>query len=194
MSKPTLILQPGKTYVTKGGDEVTMELNSNHNGSYPFIGDNKCTYTESGCIFAWGESNDLDISHELIQDTEDENWHDSPCDICDSVTHRNGNSSDNTIENLTFVTPEENRQPKLIDVLKFKQKSNGIKRKLTLKDYSDDSVEIIFRTKFSKDEPQVTTGIRLSYDAVLMLFDSLEYMLEEQNVEQGSTLNQHNLH
>ena len=144
MTKPTLILQPGKTYVTNSGDEVTMELNYNQNGSYPFIGDNKCTYTENGCIFAWGESNDLDISHELIQDTIDE-------------------------------TPEVH----LIDVLKFKQKSNGTKRKLILKDYSDDSVEIIFKTKFSKDKPQVTTGIRLSYEAILLLYDSLEYMLEE---------------
>ena len=163
MSKPKLILQPSKTYVTNSGEVVTMELNQNQNGSYPFIGNNKHTYTENGCIFAWGESNDLDISHELQS----------------AVNHRNGNSSNNTLENLTFITPEENRLPKLIDVLKFKQKSNGTKRKLTLKDYSDESVEIIFKTKFSKDEPQVTTGIRLSYDAVLMLYNSLEYMLEE---------------
>ena len=143
-----------------------MELNYIHNGKYPFIGDNKCTYTENGYIFAWGEPNDLDISHELVQDTEDENWHDSPCDDCCNDCDECEISVDKTTVHL-------------IDVLKFKQKSNGIKRKLTLKDYSDDSVEIIFKTKFSKDEPQVTTGIRLSYEAILMLYDSLEYMLEE---------------
>lgn len=169
MSKPKLILQPGKTYVTLRGKVVTVEPSEDRDPFYKFEGSNGYMYSSAGTLF---------------EDEKDYEYSDNFCDNISNelqsvVSHLNGGFSDNTVENLIFVTPEENRQPKLIDALKFKQKSNGIKRKLTLKDYSDDSVEIIFQTKFSKDEPQVTTGIRLSYEAVLMLFDSLEYMLEE---------------
>ena len=146
MSKPTLNLQPGKTYVTNSGEHITLEEHEDIDPFYTFIGSNYMLYGDNGRIFrfdcAYGDFDySDDISHELVQDEEP--------------------------------------KVELIDVLMFKQKSNGIKRKLTLKDYSDDSVEIIFKTKFSKDEPQVTTGIRLSYEAILLLYDSLEYMLED---------------
>ena len=171
MSK--LTLQPGKTYVTNSGEHITIEEHESSNPFYTFYGSNDFYYGDNGRIFSSDceyDRADLspfarDISHELIQDT-DENWHDSPCDDCCNDCDECEISVDKTTVHL-------------IDVLKFKQKSNGIKRKLTLKDYSDDSVEIIFKTKFSKDEPQVTTGIRLSYEAILMLYDSLEYMLED---------------
>jgi len=170
MTKPTLNLQPGKTYVTNSGEHITLEVYEERDPFYTFEGSNCMYYGDNGCIYE--NANEYynpdiradDISHELIQDTEEN---------CDEY-------SADCREASSFVGEPVVH---LIDVLKFKQKSNGIKRKLTLKDYSDDSVEIIFKTKFSKDEPQVTTGIRLSYDAVLMLYNSLEYMLEcNQNV------------
>ena len=168
MTKPTLNLQPGKIYVTNSGEHITLDVHTSSNLFYTFKGSNRMYYGDNGCIFELEHEYSIkdkplcgdNISHELIQDTED-------CDECLA----------DCMEASVFKN--DTTEVHLIDVLKFKQKSNGIKRKLTLKDYSDDTVEIIFKTKFSKDEPQVTTGIRLSYEAILMLYDSLEYMLEE---------------
>ena len=156
MSKQKLNLQPGKTYVTNSGEHITLSEYNEENNYHCFVGSNLFYYGADGFIFEGEHGNPADISHELIQDEEQ---YVCTCDECCNEWDESG--------------------VELIDVLKFKQKSNGTKRKLTLKDYSDDSVEIIFKTKFSKDEPQVTTGIRLSYDAVVMLYNSLEYMLEE---------------
>jgi len=158
MSRPKLILQPGKTYVTNSGEHITLEHHKGTDDFFKFKGSNGYYYGDNGSIFeqksySRGGYSD-DISHELTEEPRD-------CPEC---------SPERTV---------------LLDILEFKQKSNGIKRKITLKDYSDDSVEIIFKTKFSEGDKAVTTGIRLSYDAAHMLYNSLEYMLEQ---------NQHEIH
>lgn len=151
MSKQKLILQPGKTYVTNSGEHITL---TSYKGVLPFY-----TYYCEDNDFYYGDNGRL-FENEFQYEEAD-------------TSHKDDISYE--LAQGTVDEPEVH----IIDVLKFKQKSNGIKRKLLLKDYSDDSVEIIFKTKFNKDEPQVTTGIRLSYEAILMLYDSLEYMLEE---------------
>lgn len=157
-TKQKLTLQPGKTYVTNSGEHITLEHHKGTDDFFKFKGSNGCYYGDNGSIF------------------EQKSY--SPVGYSDSTSHE---------------LPEEPRDcPEcyhectvLLDILEFNQKSNGIKRKLILKDYSDDTVEIIFKTKFNEGDKAVTTGIRLSYDAVLMLYNSLGYMLDQ---------NQHEIH
>jgi len=156
MSKPTLNLQPGKTYVTNSGERITLEHHKGTDDFFKFKGSNGCYYGDNGSIFEQKSYSPVgysdSIPHELTEEPRD-------CPEC---------------------SPE---RIVLLDILEFKQKSNGTKRKLILKDYSDDTVEIIFKTKFNEDDKAVTTGIRLSYDAVHMLYNSLEYMLDQNQQE-----------
>jgi hypothetical protein len=160
-NKEPLVLQAGKTYVTKGGERVKIERNTKVSSTtqYPFIGDNDCTYTENGCIFPWNEPNDLDISHELAEEqTED-------CDCKDCITY------------AAFTEAES--KVVLLDKFKFKQCTNGTKRKLIIKDYSDSAVEFIFKQK-DAGTYETTGGFRLSYEAVVLLYNSLEFLLKGQ--------------
>lgn len=83
------------------------------------------------------------------------------------------------MDNLTQNTTVE-----LIEKFKFKQHSVDTKRKLTINDYSDSTLEFIFKQK-GDGTYETTGGFRLSYAATLLLYNSLGYMLEE---------NQHTLH
>jgi hypothetical protein len=166
-NKEPLVLQAGKTYVTKEGQNITVERSTNYVlNSRAFVGSNNVYYSATGCADPLSHFNSrrLDISHELTEQTED--WHYSPCDEC-------CNDCDECEDYL------DEPQVQLIDKFKFKQNTNGTKRKLILKDYSDRTVEFIFKQK-DGGMYETTGGFRLSYEAVLMLYNSLEFLLEGQ--------------
>jgi hypothetical protein len=174
-NKEPLVLQAGKTYVTKGGEVITVKSHSDFDPWYQFSGDNGYVYSSFGTLYE--DEHDYtvndnadrahDISHELTEQTED--WHDSPCDECCNVCDE--------CDDLEDYTDEP--QVHLLDKFKFKQNTNGTKRKLIVKDYSDSTVEFIFKQK-DDGSYETTGGFRLSYEAVVLLYNSLEFLLEGQ--------------